>query len=439
MRLKMHHLKETDISEYGRTLMAFHESLRTVAFCIISSTILWGCATFNPRPLNEVAFHERAETQTENEVRVSAAVLSAEETEAVFGLRLYEKGIQPVWLEIENNTQHRMWFPPVALDRNYFAPLEVAYMHHSAFSKEANRRMDKYFHQHTFRSPINPGGVRSGFVFSNLKLGTKAFNVELIGEDHQVRVFTFLIPVPGLKVDHREVDWSSLYSTRDKVVFDSSEAFRKVLEELPCCTTDAVGTQMADPINVVIIGDGRDVLYALLRSGWDETAATSSYDSTTHFPWELRYQPVKSLYLFERPQDAAFRKSRSTLNERNQLRLWLSPFFFEGKNVWIGQISRIIRRFAWNKFMIEPDVDEARTYLLQDLWYAQAILKHGYVKGTGVATISEPRKSLHDDDYFTDGLRIVIWVSSDPILFSEVQFVQWETPVVERRKLLLGR
>lgn len=439
MRLKMHHFKETKISEYGRTIMAFHESLRTVAFCILSSTILWGCATFNPRPLSEVAFHERVETQTESKIRVSAAVLSAEETEAAFGRPLYKKGIQPIWLEIENNTQHRMWFLPMGLDRNYFAPFEVAYMHHSAFSKAANRRMDQYFHQHTFRSPINPGGVRSGFVFSNLELGTKSFNVDVIGEDHLVRTFTFLIPVPGLKVDHREVDWSSLYSTLDKVAFDSSEAFRKALEELPCCTTDEDGTKMADPINIVIIGDSRDVLSALLRSGWDETAATSSYDRMTKLPWEFRYQPVKLLYLFKRFQDAAFRKSRSTLNERNQLRLWLSPFFFEGKNVWVGQISRIIRRSAWDKFKIEPDVDEARTYLLQDLWYSRAVLKYGYVKGTGVATISEPRKSLHDDDYFTDGLRIVIWVSSDPIMFSEVQFVHWETPVVERRKLLLGR
>lgn len=435
----MHHLKDKDISEYDRMIITFHKSIRTVAVCIVSSTILWGCATFNPLPLNELAFKQRAETQMENEIRVSAAVLSAEETEAVFGLPLYKKGIQPVWLEIENSTQHRMWFPSVSVDRDYFAPLEAAYMHHSSYSKASKQRMDQYFHQHALRSPIGPGAVRSGFVYTNLDMGTKAFNVELIGEDRQVRTFTFLIPVEGLKVDHREMDWSSLYSHHDKVAFDSFEAFRKALEELPCCTSGASGTQMADPINVVIIGDGRDVLYALLRSGWDETAAASSYDLTAQLPWEFRYQPVKSLYLFERPHDAAFRKSRSTLNERNQLRLWLSPFFFKGKNVWVGQISRIIRRSIWNKFIIEPDVDEARTYLLQDLWYAQAILKYGYVRGTGVVTIAKSRQSLHDDNYFTDGLRIAIWVSSEPISFSEVQFVQWETAVVERRKLLLGR
>ena len=178
--------------------------------CIILITILWGCATYNPQPLNEKPFREQAVIQTENGIRISAAVIGAEETEAVFGLQLYKKGIQPVWLEIENNTQNRMWLPQVSVDRNYFSPLEVAYMHHSGYTKAAKQRIDRYFHQHAFRNPIGAGTVRSGFVFTNLELGTKAFNVEVIGGDQQVRTFTFLIPVTGLKVDHRDVDWDNL-------------------------------------------------------------------------------------------------------------------------------------------------------------------------------------------------------------------------------------
>ena len=112
---------------------------------------------------------------------------------------------------------------------------------------------------------------------------------------------------------------------------------------MPCCTTSEDGTRFADPINVVIIGKGADILYALLRSGWDETAAAASYDPLAQLPWEFRYQPVLSLYLFNRAQDAAFRKSRSTLNQRNQLRLCLSPYAFNGQPVWVGQISRIVR------------------------------------------------------------------------------------------------
>ncbi len=55
--------------------MAFRESIFITAFCIILSSIPLGCATFNPRPLSEAAFHERTQTQTENDIRVSAAVL----------------------------------------------------------------------------------------------------------------------------------------------------------------------------------------------------------------------------------------------------------------------------------------------------------------------------------------------------------------------------
>ena len=275
------------------------------------AVVFWGCAGFAPTPIHENLFRTRAEEQTKKNVRVSAAVLGAEETAAVFGLPLYSKGIQPIWLEIENKTEHPMWFAPVSVDRDYFSPLEVAYMHHSGYSKAARLAMDRYFHQQGIGNTIGPGKVRSGFVFTNLELGTKAFNVELIGEGQQARTFTFLIPVPGLQVDYREVDWTSLRANQERISFESADAFRKAIEELPCCTTDADGTRQADPVNVVVIGRGADVLFALLRSGWDETASAASYERTAKLPWEFRYQPVKPLFLFGRSQDAAFRKSRS--------------------------------------------------------------------------------------------------------------------------------
>jgi hypothetical protein len=79
--------------------------VRTFAVFLITGLVLLGCASFNPQPLNDRPFRERATVQTKNGVRVLAAVLSAEETQSVFGLSLYKKGIQPVWLEIENNSQ----------------------------------------------------------------------------------------------------------------------------------------------------------------------------------------------------------------------------------------------------------------------------------------------------------------------------------------------
>jgi len=119
--------------------------------------------------------------------------------------------------------------------------------------------------------------------------------------------------------------------------------------------------------------------------------------------------------------------------------LWLSPYTTNGQPVWVGQISRIIRPVAIEKFSIEPDVDEARDYLLQDLWYAQGLLRYGYIRLSEMAPLSDPRKSLHGDDYFTDGMCLVVWVSNEPISLDQVQFVPWEKPVAGRKKMMMDR
>jgi hypothetical protein len=397
---------------------------------MICFLIVHGCATFNPRSMDEVPFRERAQTQYENNVRVTAAVLSAEESEAVFGVPLYKKGIQPIWLEIDNKDEDPVWFLPVGLDPDYFAPLEVAYMHRFRFSKKTNHQMEAYFNEQALGQHIAPGSVRSGFVFTNLDMGSKAFNVDLVGEDHQARTFTFFISVPGLRVSHQEVDWRTLYSKDEMFSYDEA-GLRKAPESLPCCATNEDGTRMGEPINVVVIGDGEDVLHALIRSGWDQTESQSASrtKSSSTFSGEDRYAPVSPLYFYGRPQDAGFRKTRETARERNQLRLWLSPMTFEGKSVWVGQISRTVRvRSLLKRRKIEPDLDEVRTYILQDFLYSQVLAKYGYVKGVGGTPMSEPRENLNGDPYFTDGYRLVLWVSGEPISLDEVEFVEWEIP-----------
>ena len=142
-------------------------------------------------------------------------VLSREETEEIFDLDLYDRGIQPIWLEVENKTEERIWIPPVGVDRNYFPPFEVAYMHHFSFSKKANQQMNQYFQDQALGLYVSPNQVRSGLVFTNLRLGTKTFNVDILGEDEKFRTFTFFITVPGLGVSYQDVELDTLYS-RDK-------------------------------------------------------------------------------------------------------------------------------------------------------------------------------------------------------------------------------
>ncbi|MGD9041605.1 MAG: LssY C-terminal domain-containing protein [Desulfobacteraceae bacterium] len=401
-----------------------------VLFIVLSLTAS-GCASFNPRPIDQVPFKARAQTKSENNVRVTAAVLSAEEAKAVFDLDLYKKGIQPIWIEIENNDEERVWFAPVGVDRDYFSPLEVAYMHHRSFSKETNYRIDKYLHEQGIRGHIEPGRVKSGFVFAYLDLGTKIVNVDLVGEDHDIRTFTFFISVPGLKVSYADVDFEKLYPKDEIVSCEDEEDLRKALEGLPCCSTNADGTERADPLNLIVIGNGRTIHRALIRSGWDETGSTEKFLGITE---QYRYTPVSPFYLYGRRQDAAFRKTRKTADERNHVRFWLSPISYKGKQVWVGQISRDIKvRYLLGIFRIEPAVDEARSYILQDLWYSQTLAKFGYVKGVGAASMSNPRKTLQDDPYFTDGYRLVLWVSRKPVSFSEVEVLDWEVRPLKKK------
>jgi hypothetical protein len=422
-------IQKTKIGPMGRCRYIF-----TLAFF---SMVIHGCAAYNPRPLNESLFLERAQTKFENNVHVKAAVPDAAEARQIFGVDLYRHGIQPVWLEIENKDEQPIWFLPVGLDPMYFTPLEASILSHFRFSNAANQKMDRYFFENGKDIYIQPGNARAGFVFTNLDEGTKDFVVDLVGGDLQTRTFTFFIPVPGLKIDHRTIDFKSLYPADTWKNFEDEKGFIEYLQALPCCTADRNGTGTGDPLNLVFVGSGEDVYHAFLRAGWDETetiTSGSAWKAVISFisGGRYRYAPVSALYVFGRRQDAALQKARDTIHQRIHLRLWLAPVQFQGKLVWVGQISRDIGvRFTIKTILthkIDPDVDEARSYLTQDLSYSQFLSKFALVKGVGAAPIESPRLNLTGDPYFTDGLRIVLWVSSNPVTLDKVEFIEWELP-----------
>jgi hypothetical protein len=410
---------------------------RHLFFITVFCIAIHGCATYNPGPLSESLFLDRAQIKIENNVQVKTAVPSAAETRQIFGVDLYRNGIQPVWIEIENKDEKPIRFMPVGLDPMYFTPLEAAFVSHFRFSITGNERMDSYFFEQGKDSYVHPGSSRSGFVFTNLDEGTKSFVVDLVGEDGQVRTFTFFIPVPGLKIDHSKIDFEGLYPADMWKNFEDEKDFIAYLQGLPCCTVNQKGSESGDPLNLIILGNGEDVYHTFIRAGWDETetiTAGSAWKTgiSYFFGRHYRYSPVSALYLFGRRQDAALQKTRGRIHERNHLRLWLAPVQFKGKLVWIGQISRDIGvRFTTKTIVthkIDPDVDETRSYLIQDLWYSQGLEQFAFVNGVGEAPIDAPRDNLTGDPYFTDGLRAVLWLSSQPVAFEKVKFLAWELP-----------
>ena len=408
-----------------------HETAGSTRFWIVLVTIgalaSGGCASFNPVPLDRLSFRDRAVTQSENNVRVSAAVLGEQESRQAFVRDLYAQGVQPVWLEIENRDESVVWLLPISLDPDYFAPLEVSYLHRFRFAKYANELMDRHFHELAIGGRVEPGETRSGFVYTHLEHGSKVFNVDIIGQDHDLRRFTFFVQVPGLRPDYQEVDWQALYAPGQVVSYDW-DGLRKALAGLPCCVTGEAESAQGEPLNLVLIGHPHDLLYALVRSGWDETekeAALEPRGNTIRGSVE-RYRPVSMRFAFGRAQDVSLRKSRDG-RPRSQLRVWLAPMTLGGTPVWLGQIERDLEvrpSYAGHAM----DADEARGLLLQDLLYSETLATFGFVKRGDAGAKPRLYQGLPGRPYYADGFRAVMQVSGEPRSLTEVENLRWDIP-----------
>ncbi len=71
---------------------------------------------------------------------------------------------------------------------------------------------------------------------------------------------------------------------------------------------------------------------------------------------------------------------------------------------------------------------ETREFLLENLAYSQVLQKYAYVRGVGEAPIESPRHNLTGDPYFTDGLRLVMWIDSKPTDLDNIGYEEWVDP-----------
>jgi hypothetical protein len=416
----------------GRRLRALFGSLRDVDITAL--------AGYRHGRLEDLSLADRAVMQQDGGVQVTAAVLSPRESRAFFGTDLARSGIQPVWIEVNNAEETPFWLLSAGLDADYFSAREAAHVRHSLFAPSANRQMDEFFDQAQFRNPVLPGTRRAGFVFTNLDEGTKPVSIDLVAPRYgATKSFTFLLRVPGLKTDSSRLDVARLYPSESIVRLQTEADLRAAVERLPAWTTNAKGTARGDPLNLVVIGHHDDLFPAFLRRGWHATEVVylgSSWRTLKSFllgsPY--RYSPVSPLFALGRFQDLAAQKSRQSIHQRNHMRVWLTPMEYQGRPVWLGQISRDIgvrwTLKTWNltTHTIDPDVDEARMGLIQDMLYSQALVKFGFAKGLEPASSTRPHRNLTGDPYFTDGLRAVLLFERRPISLGEAQVFEWELP-----------
>jgi hypothetical protein len=379
-----------------------------------------GCATQQYVPVPEVEsapFLERQVTRSQGPVQLTAAVPSAEETLALFGLDLYAQGIQPVWLSAENRGDRRIRIALRSLDDQYFSPLEVAWLNHGGYSKEGKAAMDRWFYEQQMPRYIAPGSTGSGFVFTHLTRGSKAFNVD-VNQASDTFHFTFLLPIPGFTPDYMSVNFDELYSESEVVELDL-DGLRATLNDYDCCSTDASGQKVGDPLNAVIVGTRVALRRALLRGDWLESEANSTDValSRTH-------------YYRGRPPDGTFHKTRPGSSERKELRVWMSPLLYDGKPVFVAQVSYdmsgSVGDGSFKDYRIDPDLDAARMFLMQDFWYSQSLEKWAFVTGVPESTIESPQQNFQGSTYFTDGMRVVLFVTETPVAMTDTEILFWE-------------
>jgi LssY C-terminus len=417
----------------------------------------WLTVSYNPMP-DDREFLKRSQTQTLADLDVTVAVLDAAESHRFFGVPMARHRIQPVWLRIVNRSPHPYRLNLLSIDPNYFSPHEAAAANHYKVGKRllefgflawlffplllflpskliggwlANRKMDAFFQQFRFRlRPVAPGGESEGFVFTQLDIGNKIVHVRLAGHA-DAHEFVFTVPVPGLNADYLRHDVNDRFPA-DQLVECDIPTLRTKLACMPRATANRSGSREGDPVNLVVAGEFLTVISAF-GARWDETETVTVGSSWKTFRAfiigsEYRYSPVSPLYLFGRSQDFSLQRIRQSINERLHLRLWATPLRFHGVPVWVGQVSRDIGvRFTWRTWnltthRVDPDVDEARDYVVEDLLQAGRIEIAGYVDGVGECGSQSPRKNLTGDPYFTDGKRAAVLLSTER---TTPQFVAW--------------
>jgi hypothetical protein len=378
----------------------------------------------------------RTQTLEQDGVTVSVSIPTEAESERLFGLPLAGHGIQPIWLRIENSSDVDYWLLPIAIDPDYYSADEVGLVAGGRLKQQERAAAADLLRANALPFFIGSDSAVQGYVYATHVRGGRFVDVRLTGHLRAVRVrFAVLLPTEGF--DYERSALRDLYAKVQELPDLTAEELRvRLREELSCCTTRNDGSGEGDPLNVVLVGSGEETVAALVASGWSFTEAITA-DSVRRMVGAAIAEksfltaPVSSLHAFGRMQDIALQRGRSTISQRNHMRLWLAPWRCEGEPVWVGQVSRDIgvrmtrRSPTLTTHVIDPVVDESREYLLHSLLQRDAVERFAFVRGVGEATVDMPRTNLTGDPYITDGMRLVVWLSSRPVAPHEAEDLGW--------------
>jgi hypothetical protein len=410
---------------------------REILLSVLLLLATTGCQTWAPARLDLPPDPAAVQTQSRDDVTVSAMILRDEQAARHFGVDLARHGLQAVWLRVRNASPWRLRLMRGAIDADVYSPDEAAFVVRDDVPGKSFESLRQYFRDESIRILLAPQTLNEGFLIVPRAEGGRYVDVQLHSPGRLYR-FGFALPLPDGDFDYERLDPDRIYGGRVLPDLDA-QGLRAALEQLPCCASNEAGTAEGDPLNVVLVGDAPVTLAALSRSGWSfthridlRTVRRELGAAIAGSPYPVA--PVSPLYALGRKQDFAMQRARGTISRRNHMRLWLAPFRFEGRQVWFGQISRDVgvkvtpKSPTLTTHIIDPAVDEARAYLLQSLFTHDVVDRYAFVKGAGAAPRVAPRRNLTDDPYYSDGMRLVVVLAPHRVVPTQIGVYDWEEP-----------
>jgi len=75
---------------------------------------------------------------------------------------------------------------------------------------------------------------------------------------------------------------------------------------------------------------------------------------------------------------------------------------------------------------LDPDVDDARRYVMQNIWYSQGLQTFAFSKAGETVPFDQPRSDFKGNVFFTDGYRAVMWLSGTPYSLLDTTMLDWD-------------
>jgi hypothetical protein len=337
-------------------------------------------------------------------------------------------------MRVANNTAEEQWLLTANLDPDYFTADEAAYLFRRHWAGVSFTQRMQRFRDLAMRARLESGKSHEGHILIPRTEGGRFVEITINGNGH-VRRFGFPMRTADGHFDFEKLNPTSTYAN-GKLANLTRSQLRSRLEKLPSNASSPEGKPHGDPLNIVLIGEASQMMSALSECGWSFTHRVDWTTIRREMVAAMRGKayltaPVSPLHLFGRQQDLAFQRSRSRISQRNHMRLWLAPYTVEGRSVWVGQVSRDIgvkltsKSSTLTTHVIDPMVDEARQFVLESLLFHYRIEQFGFVRASGPADREHPRVNLTDDPYITDGMRLIVFLSSKPIPAENVLNLGW--------------